>query len=81
MRSRFLICRFIMFLTLTLTFSFSLKAVINGVPVEESDYGSVVCLYNEETGEICTGTFVSPTQVLTAAHCLGGDQNEELSPI
>ena len=74
MNSFFLFLRCFSFLT---CISSSLAvAVINGIPLEESDYESVVCLYNEKTGEICTGTFVSSTQVLTAAHCLGGEQDD-----
>jgi secreted trypsin-like serine protease len=67
------------FILCTLFFSFSnfSYAIINGVEVNEDDHPSVVCLYNEKTGEICTGTFVTPTLVLTAAHCIGGEQNKK----
>ncbi|WP_176736832.1 trypsin-like serine protease [Oligoflexus tunisiensis] len=43
--------------------------VTNGREVAESEYPSVVMLYDSVQGGICTGTFITPTVVLTAAHC------------
>lgn len=50
----------------------SQSKVTNGREVSDSDYPSVVLLYDKTAGAICTGTFVTPTQVLTAAHCTMG---------
>lgn len=43
--------------------------ITNGIEVPNEEYPSVVLLYDAELGSICTGTFVTETIVLTAAHC------------
>lgn len=43
--------------------------VTNGREVGEAEYPSVVLLYDSVQGGICTGTFITPTVVLSAAHC------------
>ncbi len=48
---------------------FSELSVTNGREVKEGEFPSVVLLYDQAAGAICTGTFVTPTKVLTAAHC------------
>jgi secreted trypsin-like serine protease len=46
--------------------------VTNGREVGETEYPSVVLLYDKTQGAICTGTFITPTVVLSAAHCTMG---------
>lgn len=43
--------------------------VTNGREVGDNEYPSVVLLYDKVQGGICTGTFITPTVVLSAAHC------------
>jgi MYXO-CTERM domain-containing protein len=43
--------------------------IINGDPVGDGQFPTVVGILIS-TGNICTGTLVSPTAVLTAAHCV-----------
>jgi len=43
--------------------------IIGGVPIADHVVPEVVPVMNEG-GSLCTGTFVSPTVVFTAAHCL-----------
>ncbi|MCX6130743.1 MAG: trypsin-like serine protease [Proteobacteria bacterium] len=52
--------------------------VTNGRIVEESDYPQVVNLYRRvyangqlQGGSTCTGTWIGPNTILTAAHCTG----------
>ncbi len=48
--------------------------VTNGREVAESEYPSVILLYDKAEGAICTGTFITATVVLSAAHCtMGGE--------
>lgn len=43
--------------------------VVNGAPSADDAWPGVVLLYSRESGSICTGTFITPEKLLTAAHC------------
>ena len=51
----------------------SAHAIVNGAPVSqrsfEDDYPWAVALENRKTGKVCTAALISPTFVITAAHC------------
>ena len=48
--------------------------VTNGTEIGNEDFPGVVLLYDAKIGSICTGSFVTETVVLTAAHCtMGGE--------
>lgn len=52
--------------------------VTNGREVAEGEFPSVVLLFDQTAGAICTGTFITPTVVLTAAHCsMSGKVNSQ----
>lgn len=48
--------------------------VSNGMEIPETEYPSVVMLYDASKGALCTGTFIDEQTVLTAAHCSMGGQ-------
>ena len=56
--------------------SFSTPDISNGRVAQNGEFSAVVLLsYETEQGRaVCSGTFISPTTVLTAAHCTMGGQ-------
>ena len=56
----------------------SLLKVANGLTIPNEEYPSVIMLYDKKKGGLCSGTFISDTVVLTAAHCtMGGKVIDE----
>lgn len=49
--------------------------VVDGV--ETADFPAVRHIYEGVAGGDCTGTFISPNTMITAAHCLGSLPNPE----
>ena len=48
--------------------------VTNGTEISTEEFPGVVLLYDAKIGSICTGSFITETIVLTAAHCtMGGE--------
>jgi secreted trypsin-like serine protease len=45
------------------------EKITNGKVLNGSEYPSVVMLYDQKIGAICTGTFVTDRTVISAAHC------------
>ncbi len=52
-------------------------AVIGGKP-DGNAHPYVVAVFAPTTGLLCTGSLISPTVVVTAAHCFAGDQDRAL---
>jgi secreted trypsin-like serine protease len=47
----------------------SASKITNGKVIQAADYPSVVLLYDQKLGALCTGTFINETTVISAAHC------------
>lgn len=45
------------------------QKITNGREIDNDEYPSVVMLYDPKMGAICTGTFITETTVIAAAHC------------
>ena len=53
----------------------STTKVSNGKDITETEYPSVIMLFDQTKGALCTGTFISDTTVITAAHCTMGSSD------
>lgn len=55
--------------------------IVNGAFAWYFEHPAIITLYNRDADAICTGTFISETEVLTAAHCsenFEADRNGEV---
>ncbi|XP_065347524.1 chymotrypsinogen A-like [Cloeon dipterum] len=53
------------------------RNIIGGNMAQRGYHPWNVYIENEETGEACGGTLISPTVILTAAHCIYGSKAED----
>lgn len=49
--------------------------VSNGKEIADTEYPSVIMLFDQAKGGLCTGTFISDDTVITAAHCTMGSND------
>ena len=64
------IITYIFFSTLSQVYGEDYKKIVNGVEVTKGRYPYQVALFTEDDQFYCGGTLVSPSHVLTAAHCV-----------